>query len=83
MVVEMLQRECDRQTARIGSEMRKHRRLDAIVTSVRTALRSYSLSFHTSSYSLTHFSQEFVYHNAYIWYNFTYNFVGLTGSLQA
>ncbi|KAK4294099.1 hypothetical protein Pmani_033249 [Petrolisthes manimaculis] len=40
VVVEMLQRECDRQTARIGSEMRKHRRLDAIVASVRTALRS-------------------------------------------
>lgn len=63
----MLQRECDRQTARIGSEMRKHRRLDTIVTSVRTALRFYLLSC-----SIMHI----------IWYNFIYNFVGLTDSQQ-
>ncbi|KAK8374198.1 hypothetical protein O3P69_010955 [Scylla paramamosain] len=39
LVVEMLQRECDRQAGRIGSEMRKHRRLDAVVSAVRSSLR--------------------------------------------
>lgn len=35
----MLQRECDRQAGRIGSEMRRHRRLDDVVTAVRSSLR--------------------------------------------
>ncbi|KAK7076819.1 Golgi transport complex subunit 4 [Halocaridina rubra] len=39
LVLEMLQRECDRQAGRIVSEMRKHRRLDAVVSAVRDALR--------------------------------------------
>lgn len=39
LVVDMLQRECDRQAGRIGSEMRKHRRLDAVVSAVRSSLR--------------------------------------------
>ncbi|XP_045109193.1 conserved oligomeric Golgi complex subunit 4-like [Portunus trituberculatus] len=39
LVVEMLQRECDRQAGRISSEMRKHRRLDAVVSAVRSSLR--------------------------------------------
>ncbi|XP_042869293.1 conserved oligomeric Golgi complex subunit 4-like [Penaeus japonicus] len=39
LVVEMLQRECDRQAGRIVGEMRKHRRLDAVVNSVRDSLR--------------------------------------------
>ncbi|KAG0730329.1 Conserved oligomeric Golgi complex subunit 4 [Chionoecetes opilio] len=39
LVVEMLQRECDRQAGRVGSEMRKHRRLDAVVSAVRNSLR--------------------------------------------
>lgn len=39
LVLEMLQRECDRQAGRIVAEMRKHRRLDAIVSGVRNSLR--------------------------------------------
>lgn len=39
LVVEMLQRECDRQAGRIVGEMRKHRRLDAVVNSVCDSLR--------------------------------------------
>lgn len=39
LVVEMLQRECDRQAGRIGSEMRRHRRLDEVVAAVRSSLR--------------------------------------------
>lgn len=39
LVIEMLQRECDRQAGRIVGEMRKHRRLEATVSSVRNSLR--------------------------------------------
>ncbi|XP_042223904.1 conserved oligomeric Golgi complex subunit 4-like, partial [Homarus americanus] len=39
LVIEMLQRECDRQAGRIVGEMRKHRRLEAIVSAVRNSLR--------------------------------------------
>ncbi|XP_069957508.1 conserved oligomeric Golgi complex subunit 4 isoform X1 [Cherax quadricarinatus] len=39
LVIEMLQRECDRQAGRILAEMRKHRRLEATVSSVRSSLR--------------------------------------------
>lgn len=39
LVIEMLQRECDRQAGRIVAELRKHRRLDAIVASVQNTLR--------------------------------------------